>query len=376
MKAHRWVVPKPLRGERALELLQASAAHGHYTNDGPCVRATEAALHAHMRLSADYAVTLAASGTAALHTLVAAHGMARGAHLRVVTQASTFPCAVQGACAGALVVDNDDELRGPCIAALERHVHDFDAVLVTNFFGSVAALDVYARWCASHSKVLLCDAAATPMTFLPGGRNACEWGDGSIISCHETKPLGRGEGGAIIMRRDCAAFPYLRRALNFGFVAPAREWHALASNWRMSDIAAAFFAARLEALTEAVYARAHANALAVDAALQRPDVAPYVRWAVAPPLHGDGASVFLGCIWLWTASPVDDLEAFCAAHVVEARRYYAPLTDAAAAPRAATWYRHSVNLPFLYDCDDDGETTRGVVALAAWVAAANPCCCP
>jgi hypothetical protein len=35
-----------------------------------------------------------------------------------------------------------------------------------------------------------------------------------------------------------------------------------------------------------------------------------------------------------------------------------------------------VNLPFLYDCDDDGETTRGVVALAAWVAAANPCCCP
>jgi hypothetical protein len=117
-----------------------------------------------------------------------------------------------------------------------------------------------------------------------------------------------------------------------------------------------------------VYARAHANALAVDAALQRPDVAPYVRWAAPPPR---GGTTLLACLWLWTATPVDNLGAFSAAHGIEARRYYAPLANAGVAPRAATWFRHSVNLPFLYDVCDDVELTRGVVALAAWVAASG-----
>jgi dTDP-4-amino-4,6-dideoxygalactose transaminase len=347
-----WVVAKPLRGDRALELLQRASAASAAAGANPCVRATEAALHAHMRLGADYVLTLAASGTAALRTLVAAYGAARGAPLRVVTQASTFDVL----CAATLVVDNDLELRGPCIVALERHVDDFDAVLLTHFFGVASSLDAYARWCASHGKLLLCDAATTPMAFGADGRNACELGDGAVISCHETKPLGRGEGGAIVMRRDCVAFPYLRRVL--------------ASHGRMSDIAAAFLAARLETLTEAVYARAHANVCAIDAALQHPDVAPHVRWAAAPPTLR-GSTVLLSCLWLWTTTPVDDLDAFCAAHSIEARRHYAPLTNAATAPRAATWCRHSVKLPFLYDCGDVDEVTRGVYALAAWVAASN-----
>ena len=43
-------------------------------------------------------------------------------------------------------------------------------------------------------------------------------GDGSIISLHETKPIGRGEGGAVFVSSDMA--PFVHKALNFGYDIP------------------------------------------------------------------------------------------------------------------------------------------------------------
>ena len=43
-------------------------------------------------------------------------------------------------------------------------------------------------------------------------------GDGSIISLHETKPLGRGEGGAVFVSAEMV--PFVHKALNFGYDIP------------------------------------------------------------------------------------------------------------------------------------------------------------
>ena len=46
------------------------------------------------------------------------------------------------------------------------------------------------------------------------GRNSCNYGNGSIISFHHTKPFGFGEGGAIII--DSKYEEGARRLINFG----------------------------------------------------------------------------------------------------------------------------------------------------------------
>ena len=49
-----------------------------------------------------------------------------------------------------------------------------------------------------NNKFLIFDNAATPFTYYKG-KSCCNYGHGSTISFHHTKPLGFGEGGAIIV---------------------------------------------------------------------------------------------------------------------------------------------------------------------------------
>ncbi len=359
----KWVSPKPLQAHRALQLLEESAKTGQYTNDGPCVKTTELYLQSFFRLQSAKRVLLAASGTAALHALVAGFNIKHGRKLVWATQAMTFPSSVLGPLNGALVVDNDELAYGPSLHELTRVVDAIDGIIVTNQFGTCCDLNAYVKWCRTNKKLLVLDNAATPLTFVDGALNSCSFGDGAIVSFHETKPIGRGEGGAIICNDDM--YDCVHRALNFGFAygKHARTHHPEASNWRMSDIAAAFIRARLELFTGDDFVRIGRLVTAIDEFLQLPDVCPHLRWLI-PPVSP--ATTFLACIPLVTSAVVD-IDVFHCETGIECKKYYRPLRCREDTPVAWDWYTNCICLPFPYECDNPDDVLHSVKRLLGHV---------
>lgn len=149
----------------------------------------------------------AASGTDALHALCAAWSLKCGKTLRWATQAFTFPSAMQGPLYGAVVVDNDWALGGPSLSKLSERINELDGVVVTNVFGMLTDRVPYVQWCKDQSKLLIFDNAGTGVGFTPG-LDTCihDVGDDAFISLHETKPLGRGERGAVFVDADMHDF--------------------------------------------------------------------------------------------------------------------------------------------------------------------------
>ena len=338
MYTFSWVVPKPLDVKRAHELLKESIETNHYTNGGPAVENLERHIHKLLVLPKDCCVQVTASGTAALHSLVSAYNIYYGRTLQWVTQAYTFPSAVLGPLKHSVVVDNDPEAKGPSLEQLERET--FDGLIVTNVFGTLTKIDVYLKWAKDHGKLVIFDNAATPFS-LVNGQNVCGMGDGAIVSFHETKAFGRGEGGCVcapaFLKRS------LERSVNFGFDygVSVRVSHPEASNWRMSDIAAAFLHARLELLTPKVIEHAlHLNR----------DIHAFLKASkhLEPlfPLR-EAASWFISCICVKPSKHVD-IEEISEKYSIQAKRYYVPLGSKEKAPLAWSWYENVVCLPFDY----------------------------
>jgi dTDP-4-amino-4,6-dideoxygalactose transaminase len=370
--AYRWTEPKDVDMDRVATLLGPSIAANQFTNDGPGTRALAAFLHTRMRLPEDRTVLTAASGTAALHALVAGYNIVHGRALTWATQAMTFPSAVLGPLRGSVVVDNDPVHHGPSLEALEAVRHTVDGVVVTNMFGFLCNVQVYEAWCRAHGKLLLFDNAATPMSFIEG-TNSCAAGDGAFISLHETKPWGRGEGGAVVCPTGAVAAA-VHRAMNFGFHygQQVRVSHAESSNWRMSDIAAAFIQSHIETLEASdTYSRVAAILAAVDEYLHTaPDTR--LQWGVTPT-----ATVFPACLFLrvrteWPPVDVDTVSAFAAAIGIEAKQYYVPLTPPAAAPVAWAWYSRVVCLPLHWKTGTGPEAVANVRALDTFLAGRWP----
>jgi dTDP-4-amino-4,6-dideoxygalactose transaminase len=83
---------------------------------------------------------------------------------------------------------------GPSLSAINSISDQIDGIVVTNVFGYQSKVLEYEKWCKMNGKLLLQDNAATPIGFVSDGRCIHDVGDGSFLSLHETKPLGRGEG--------------------------------------------------------------------------------------------------------------------------------------------------------------------------------------
>src|SRR3989338_6421012 len=124
-------------------------------------------------------------------------------------------------------------------------------IIVTNCFGNVVDLNKYLEWADKNDKILIFDNAACSYTFY-NDINTINFGTGSIISFHHTKPLGFGEGGAIIVDKKYSHA--IRCVINFGYdiVAMNQEWHPYGSNYKMSDISAAYILQYLDNFTDIV----------------------------------------------------------------------------------------------------------------------------
>ena len=78
-------------------------------------------------------------------------------------------------------IDNDGGLD------ISKIPKETDGIIVTNIFGNIVDIEKYITYCNKNNIILLFDNAATPYTFYKG-KNCVNYGTGSIISFHHTKP--------------------------------------------------------------------------------------------------------------------------------------------------------------------------------------------
>ena len=231
-----WVPKKSINNQFVNELLSLSELHNKYTNGGPVVDLLEKNLYEILKIDHTKSIVCVSNGTVALWAAVAAIEMYENRDLQFCTQSFTFPASAQGYLDNVIIVDIDND-GGIDLSKID--ISKCDGIIITNIFGNVVDIKKYERWAQSNNKFLIFDNAATSYTFY-NGKNSCNYGNAATLSFHHTKPIGFGEGGAIII--DSKYERSLRNILNFGIdnTSPTGKWHRKGGNYKMSDIQAAY----------------------------------------------------------------------------------------------------------------------------------------
>jgi dTDP-4-amino-4,6-dideoxygalactose transaminase len=231
-----WVSKKSINKEYVNELLSLSEESNQYTNGGPVVSLLEKNLYEILKIDKSKSIVCVSNGTVALWAAVAAIELYENRDLQFCTQSFTFPSSAQGYLDNVIIIDIDNE-GGLDLSKVD--LSKCDGIIVTNIFGNVVDIKKYEDWASLNNKFLIFDNAATSYTFYKG-KNSCNYGNATTISFHHTKPIGFGEGGAIII--DSKYEQSLRNIINFGIdnKSPTGKWHRKGGNYKMSDIQAAY----------------------------------------------------------------------------------------------------------------------------------------
>ncbi len=228
-----WVPKKPINTELVDFYMKKSIESNQFTNNGPNVQELESFIKRKFNII-DKSVICVCNGSAALHGLVSGIEYYHSTTYQWATQSFTFPPSAQGSLSNAHIIDIDQG-GGLNLELLDDSI---DGIIVTNVFGNVVDIEKYVNWSEENNKFLIFDNAATPITDYKG-INCCNYGTGSIISFHHTKPLGFGEGGAIIV--DPKYEFSICRIINFGLKPGSMvPWDRRGSNYKMSEIAAVY----------------------------------------------------------------------------------------------------------------------------------------
>jgi dTDP-4-amino-4,6-dideoxygalactose transaminase/carbonic anhydrase/acetyltransferase-like protein (isoleucine patch superfamily) len=338
-----WCLVKKFNYKRFHNYLLPSLMKGHLTNDGPLQRRVTEKIKEFC--GSKKTVLMTTNGTSALHVLATAWEMKLSKRLRWATQAFTFPSSIQGPLCDAVVLDMDEELLGPSLLQLQELKDSIDGVIVTNIFSQVCDCVAYENWCKENGKILLLDNAATAVHFASDGRSIHDIGDGAFVSLHETKPLGRGEGGALFVT-PCLHL-YAHRAMNFGFniYSSERIPHRFASNWRMSDFAAAALCDHIDHVKDKNWVGKHEE-------LMKFTIQEISSKCPGMRLYNDiRFPALLSCLFLTFPSASCDFD-LVATYLhrcnpsIEAKRYYRPLSSQEEAPVAWNLFQKSICLPF------------------------------
>lgn len=199
---------------------------------------------------------------------------------------------------------------------------------------------------ANNGKLLIFDNAASPIGFVEDNRCIHDVGDGAIISLHETKPLGRGEGGAVVVAKEMS--PYVHQAMNFGYDIPnqVRVPSRLSSNWRMSDFAAAAICDHLDTIAEEAWVHrlkdlgefAEAELRSIGLCLAFKPIYPTLLSCLLVKINSSNSHM------QWHDAENVCRELNCLG--IEAKHYYAPLCPRSDAPLSWTFFDSTICLPF------------------------------
>lgn len=235
-----WTHKKTLNYSKINEKLNKCVETSQFTNNGYNVRELEQFIKTKFKISETKAVICVANATVGLWGLCDSIEFNDNVKINWCSQSFTFPASVQGLLKNAIIVDIDKD------GGLDLNLvpNECNGIIVTNIFGNVVNIDKYEKWAKENNKYLIFDNAATAYTFY-NGINSCNYGIGSIISFHHTKPFGFGEGGAIII--DKKYEESVRRLINFGINNEKNlKWNRLGGNYKMSEISAVYIIQYLE----------------------------------------------------------------------------------------------------------------------------------
>jgi dTDP-4-amino-4,6-dideoxygalactose transaminase len=310
----QWVPKKTIDTDLVNSLLEKSIQTNSFTNYGPNVKLLEQRLNEYLKIDSTKAVICVANGTVAIWALVAAIELECNKKLQFATQSFTFPSSAQGYLDNTLIVDIDSEGG----INLSEVPDTCDGIIVTNVFGRVVNIDKYEKWAKVNNKYLIFDNAATSYTFFEG-KNSCNYGIGTTVSLHHTKPLGFGEGGVIIV--DKKYEEYVRRIINFGIdnLSPTRKWHRFGSNYKMSDIQAVYNLQYLKNFNEIIEKHQTLYKYYIDQTINIP-IKNY-------PTFSKANETFISCICFFTDKS-DTIIKYLLENNIFARKYYYPLEEA------------------------------------------------
>lgn len=226
MIQYSFVHRKTLKNNLFNAYLTPAYTSNQYSNYGHAVQSLERRARYMLKVADDKAIIAVSSGSSALHAIIALIKKLEN-NIEIVTQSFTFPCAIQGECKNARVVDFDNDLDID-ISSIKSH----EVVIATNLFGHLQNLDKILQL---PNKYIIFDNAATPYSFWKG-INSINYGFASFISLHHTKTIGFGEGGLIIIDKQYEQ--EIRSIVSFD-KDETGAYTRFGNNYKMSEISAA-----------------------------------------------------------------------------------------------------------------------------------------
>ncbi|WP_394699812.1 DegT/DnrJ/EryC1/StrS family aminotransferase [uncultured Pseudodesulfovibrio sp.] len=219
------------------EVLGLSKGQNHWANFGPVSVLLEKYISQLIHLDCDKRVVMCKSGTEALLTLVSLANLKSGKRLRWVVSAFGFIASNIGVLSDAHVVDCDEDGILSFEDLLDIPIDSWDGVILTNPFGVGSDFSRITAYCNENGKELIVDNATALFTPTRNRNSSSE-----VVSFHQTKPWGQGEGGCAILPAEDE--PSFRSLLNFGVGLDdnAREY---ARNGKISDFSCALIYQRL-----------------------------------------------------------------------------------------------------------------------------------
>lgn len=222
-----WIYKSSPDHKNIKRLLTKTNETQQYTNGGPLVSELEKKFREIFKIDDNMEIIACCNATVGLHALVGALKDYYKKELKFATEAFTFPSVAQGTLKNIRLCD---------VGEINKVIDEVDGAIITNLFGHYNRNHEVEN---NKDKIIIYDNATAPYTFYEG-KNILNFGDASVVSLHHTKPIGFGEGGIIVVKKqykDC-----VRRNINFGFnySANSLRWSGNATNAKMSDINAAF----------------------------------------------------------------------------------------------------------------------------------------
>jgi dTDP-4-amino-4,6-dideoxygalactose transaminase len=249
-------------GEEELNCLAEAIRSGTLTSTkGNFVRALEQRFAEQLGVKHAYAC---ASGTAAIHTAVAALNPEPGDEIvttPITDMGALTPILYQGAI--PVFADVDPRTYNVTASTIEARLSPRTrAILVTHLFGNPCLMDDILDLARAHNLPVIEDCA---QAFLSshGGRYVGTLGSVGCFSLQQGKHITTGEGGLVTTDDDLLArrmFLFINKAWGYGDKNP--DHYFLALNYRMSELQGAVAVAQLPKLAGVVRSRiASAEAL-------------------------------------------------------------------------------------------------------------------
>jgi dTDP-4-amino-4,6-dideoxygalactose transaminase len=309
-----------------------------FTNNGKNV--VNAKKYIKTMFEIDGEILLTCNGAMGLQALIGGFQIHCNKKLRWLVQAFTFPCSRQGLLIDSLVIDIDEHM-GPNRNELYSKLEEYDGIIITNCFGTTTDIQFYETFCKENNKILIFDNAATSFSHYYG-KNSLNYGDACFISLHHTKPVGFGEGGFIVFKKEY--LESMERSICFGFTKTnVHDYSCYANNSKMSEIACIYSTDYLKNLPD-IY---NHHTSMIKYFIQQHDKYNLKEKVELLKNYSDYKECLVSCIPLVFKFPVK-LTLFTI-HNIEAKKYYYPLIEC---PVSLKLFNHIICLPLNMDIDN------------------------